>query len=216
MNGVRSEVEMLKQLFQYGLEERQLFICEMHSEAGEYCKQHKNDVSVQIHDEAELRSIFRLATKMEKIEIDSKGVYPACVLANEVAHPFVLDGVKCESMESFLQALKYRNQAEQIEICETDGENARALGDKKMGWKIFKTVWWKGTAYGVFSDDLQVLIDRAYMALYSQNEDFQEALRDMGRAEINYETGEFDMRDAVLTEYNFVRRLERLRELARK
>lgn len=42
------------------------------------------------------------------IDIYSNGAYLANELSNFAYHPFVLDGVHTNSMEGFLQSLKYR------------------------------------------------------------------------------------------------------------
>jgi predicted NAD-dependent protein-ADP-ribosyltransferase YbiA (DUF1768 family) len=55
------------------------------------------------------------------MDIYSKGEYPANVLSNFYPNGFELDGIKCRSMESFLQSLKYKNTCRQLEICELPG-----------------------------------------------------------------------------------------------
>lgn len=44
------------------------------------------------------------------MEIYSKNAYPSNSLSNFAAHTFIIDGVLCNSMEGFLQSLKYKNQ----------------------------------------------------------------------------------------------------------
>lgn len=53
------------------------------------------------------------------IDIYSKADYPACELSNFATHPFTLGGVEIQSMEEFLQSLKYMNQSKQqaVEDC---------------------------------------------------------------------------------------------------
>ena len=47
------------------------------------------------------------------MDIGSGSGYPSANLSNFSPHPFVIDGVECNSMEGFLQSLKYEN----VEIC---------------------------------------------------------------------------------------------------
>ena len=39
------------------------------------------------------------------MDIGSKNDYPSCALSNFAAHEFYIDGVRCASMEGFLQSL---------------------------------------------------------------------------------------------------------------
>lgn len=147
-------------------------------------------------------------------DIYSKAVYPANHLSNFAPHSFVLDGIDCRSMEGFLQSLKYRNPEKQSMICLLTGAEAKNAGIKKHLWKITKRVYWKGNPYGLFSDDLQKLIDRAYFACFEQCEEFRNALQATENDELTHSIGKTDMRQTILTEYNYVRRLYYLRTLS--
>ena len=150
------------------------------------------------------------------IDIYSKGEYPSSALSNFAAYHFTLDGVPCGSMEGFLQSLKYRRPTKQARICALVGKEAKLAGEKKHLWKLTKTVWWQGQAYGLFSDDLQRLIDRAYQEMYEQCPAFRQALTDAGNKDLVHTMGKKEMRTTILTEYQFIRRLEALREKARE
>ena len=41
------------------------------------------------------------------MDIGSGNGFPAASLSNFAPHPFVIDGVQCNSMEGFLQSLKF-------------------------------------------------------------------------------------------------------------
>ncbi len=145
------------------------------------------------------------------MEIYSKGEYPSDMLSNFAAHTFELDGVVCNSMEGFLQGLKYRNPARQARICLLVGKDAKLAGKNKWLWKIMRTVWWRGKPIKRLEEDFQRLIDRAYDALY-ENADFRRALLDSGEEPLLHSMGKTNPRKTVLTEREFVTRLERLRE----
>ena len=149
------------------------------------------------------------------IDICSKGEYPSSALSNFAENHFTLDGVPCGSMEGFLQSLKYREPAKQAQICALVGKEAKRAGEKKRLWKLIKTVWWQGQAYGLLSDELQRLIDRAYHEMYEQSLSFRQALAAAGDRKLAHTMGKKDMRTTILTEYQFVRRLEALRATAR-
>ena len=150
------------------------------------------------------------------IDIYSKGEYPSSALSNFAEHHFAMDGVPCGSMEGFLQSLKYREPSEQARVCSLVGKQAKRAGEKKHLWKLIRTVWWRGKAYGLFSDELQMLIDRAYHEMYEQSPSFRQALADAGEKKLVHTMGKKDMRETILTEYQFVRRLEQLRRSAEK
>jgi predicted NAD-dependent protein-ADP-ribosyltransferase YbiA (DUF1768 family) len=43
------------------------------------------------------------------MDIGSGSGFPSAALSNFAPHPFVIDGVECNSMEGFLQSLKFSN-----------------------------------------------------------------------------------------------------------
>ena len=144
------------------------------------------------------------------IDIYSKGIYPANTLSNLTKHPFIIDHVECGSMEGFLQSLKYRNPQKQIIICKLYGKAAKKAGQHKYFWRIFGIVWWKGQAFNLYSDELQRLIDQAYIELFLQNADYQKAIEAIGQSKLIHSIGKTDMRRTILTEYHFIRRIEML------
>ena len=146
------------------------------------------------------------------IDIYSKGEYPSGALSNFAEHHFVMDGVACGSMEGFLQSLKVRSPRKQAEVCALVGKDAKEAGGRRRFWKLAKTVWWQGKAYGLFSDELQMLIDRAYREMYEQCPLFRQALADTAGQTLVHSIGKRDMRETILTEYQFIRRLDHLRQ----
>lgn len=107
------------------------------------------------------------------MDIGSNGKWPGCALSNFAAHEFEIDGVKCASMEGFLQSLKHKNPDMQREICSYVGIKAKRAGGTH--WMRHQKLYWKGVAYVRTSQAYQDLLDRAYDALY-QNEGFKAAL----------------------------------------
>lgn len=51
------------------------------------------------------------------MDIGSGSGYPAANLSNFSPHPFVIDGVECNSMEGFLQSLKFQSVDMQKYVC---------------------------------------------------------------------------------------------------
>lgn len=145
------------------------------------------------------------------IDIHSKAEYPSCELSNFAKHHFVIDGVSCNSMEGFLQSLKYKSPRTQLKICLKVGTEAKSAGDKKRLWRITKKVYWQGKCMSLFSDELQILIDRAYFACFEQCAEYRKALLDTGNEKFSHSIGKTDASKTILTEYNFLRRLETLK-----
>ena len=145
------------------------------------------------------------------LDIYSRSPGPAGALSNFADHPFVLDGVEIRCMEGFLQSLKHRSAAAQRQVCALSGPEAKKAGSRRRAWRRLRRVWWQGRRYGLFSDELQCLIDRAYQALFTQSPDFRRALADSAGQALEHSIGKTDMRRTILTRYQFLRRLEALR-----
>lgn len=143
------------------------------------------------------------------MDIGSGTGYPSDALSNFAPHPFVIDGVKCASMEGFLQSLKFSNPDMQIEVCKLVGKAAKFKGKKKK-WYRTQTLYWRGTEIKRDSDEYQQLLDRAFDAL-GQNEGFQKALLATGNATLTHSIGKRKINETVLTVQEFVSRLYRLR-----
>lgn len=69
------------------------------------------------------------------MDIGSGSGYPESSLSNFAPHPFEIDGVKCNSMEGFLQSLKFENPDMQVFVCQLVGKAAKFKGKKKKWWK---------------------------------------------------------------------------------
>lgn len=144
------------------------------------------------------------------MDIGSGSGYPESALSNFAPHPFVIDGIQCNSMEGFLQSLKFENTDMQKEICKLVGKQAKFKGKKKKWWK-FQTLYWNGNSYKRDSEDYQKLITRAYDCL-SENSGFQKALLSTQNSTLTHSIGKNKITETVLTEREFVKQLYRLRD----
>ena len=145
------------------------------------------------------------------MDIKSGSGYPASALSNFAPHPFIFDGVPCASMEGLLQAFKFEKEHIQVEVCKLVGITAKRRGSKK-DWKQRQTLYWKGVEYPRKSDEYQQLLDRAYRAMFEQNEGFRKALLATQKAVITHSIGRTKQADTVLTQSEFCGRLMRLRK----
>ena len=138
------------------------------------------------------------------------------MLSNFKNYAFILDGIPCASMEGLLQSLKTKNIRLQKEICLRSGMAAKRSFEKKWQnarWKLTGILYWQGKAMRRGSDEYQHFLDRAYDALYT-NGDFVKALIRAKDRTLTHGVGKHDTRKTVLTEYEFLSRIEKCRERA--
>lgn len=146
------------------------------------------------------------------MDIRSKLDYPAGALTNFAPYVFVFDGVECASMEGLLQSFKEPDIDSQVEICHLVGIEAKNAGnDRNILWKETQTLYWQGKSYDRQGDEYQALLDRAYEAIF-QNEEFRKALRATGTETLTHSIGNPDSVDTILTEEEFCSRLMKLRD----
>lgn len=149
------------------------------------------------------------------MDIRSGCGYPGSSLSNFAPHRFTIDEVQCNSMEGFLQSLKFKNPDMQESICLLVGKAAKFAGKHKKWWREQK-LYWRDEVLERDSDEYQQLLDRAYGELCAQNEKFRAALLATGHATIEHSMGKADKAQTVLTRQEFCSRLTRLREELQK
>jgi predicted NAD-dependent protein-ADP-ribosyltransferase YbiA (DUF1768 family) len=148
------------------------------------------------------------------MDIGSGNTYPACALSNFAPHPFEIDGIPCNSMEGFLQALKFKSEDMQKEVCLLVGAKAKFKG-KHKNWYRTQTLWWKGQEIDRHSNEYQNLLDRAFGEL-AKNTEFRKALLATQNANLTHSIGKRDPHKTILTTQEFCSRLMRLREQMKK
>lgn len=151
------------------------------------------------------------------LDVGSKNSYPSKNLSNLFARSFLFDEVTCGSVEGVLQALKFEKQHQQPEICKLSGLTAKNKGkDRNHQWKFKRGVWWQGEFYERMSDDYQRLLDRLYLTVARQCEDFRKALLDTGDLILTHTIGRVDETETILTQKEFCSRLMKIRTLLKK
>lgn len=148
------------------------------------------------------------------MDIGSGSGFPSATLSNFAPHPFVIDGVECNSMEGFLQSLKFSNPEMQKEVCKLVGKAAKFKGKKKK-WLRTQTLHWQGVEILRDSQEYQDLLDRAFDAL-AQNSGFRAALLATGNSVLTHSIGKTKITETVLTRQEFCSRLTKIRERIRK
>lgn len=143
------------------------------------------------------------------MDIGSGSGFPSAALSNFAPHPFVMDGILCNSMEGFLQSLKFEDPEMQKNVCLLVGKAAKFKGKKKKWWKT-QTLHWQGQTFKRDSGEYQDLLDRAFEAL-SMNSSFRKALLATGDAVLTHSIGKTKITETVLTRSEFCSRLMKIR-----
>jgi predicted NAD-dependent protein-ADP-ribosyltransferase YbiA (DUF1768 family) len=145
------------------------------------------------------------------MNISSGAGYPAGSLSNFAPHPFEIDGVQCNSMEGFLQGLKFKSVEMQVEVCTLVGRAAKFKGKNKK-WFRTQNLYWRGVEMKRDSDEYQDLLDKAYNRMYSDSESFIKALKSTNKAVLTHSMSKNKTNETVLTTKEFISRLNKLRE----
>lgn len=147
------------------------------------------------------------------MDIGSKHGYPSNMLSNFAPHVFTVTWrgftLECNSMEGFLQALKFKNPEMQRHVATLVGRAAKNRGREK-NWKRMQVLWWNNEALDRHGVAYQELLDTAYESL-SKNSSFQKALLATNNSILTHRIGKTKPNETVLTQQEFCNRLMKLR-----
>ena len=142
------------------------------------------------------------------VNIYSKGPYPADALSNFAPHTFDFDGFdQIPYMEAFLQSLKFRDPQQQRQVLYLPAVEAKEAGTAQ-GWNRY--LYWKGQPIDRYGKAYGQLLEQAYRRLLL-NDGFRRALRDSKGKLLLHTIGKTRRRSTVLTWWEFVGLLHRLR-----
>jgi predicted NAD-dependent protein-ADP-ribosyltransferase YbiA (DUF1768 family) len=144
------------------------------------------------------------------MDVKSGQGYPAGALSNFAPHPFIMDSIVCNSMEGFLQSLKFKDVDMQEHICSLVGYKAKKAGANK-NWQRDQTLYWRGNAYKRKSDEYQLLLTRAYLTMFIQNKKAKKALLATQGANLTHSIGRTKKSETILTRQEFCSRLMSIR-----
>lgn len=150
---------------------------------------------------------------MKIIECTYKSDASGRKLSNLYPHEFELDGLRCASMEGFLQSLKTDTPGFSEALRNMSGVKAWKEGQAFTSkWQKTQTLWWQHKPYNRQSAGYQNLIKRAYDAL-SLNQQFANALMLTTDNELVHSIGNNDSTLTVLTQAEFLFNLYRIRSI---
>lgn len=133
-------------------------------------------------------------------------------LSNLFPHKFVIDGVKCLSMESFIQSLRVEDKTVQRNICEEyTGYMAYKMRLSLPDWRKDGYVYWQGEKILRFSEEYQKLITKAYDMLF-ENDVFRFCLNTHKNKVLFHTMGCYEEEETLLTPCEYITQLERLIE----
>lgn len=149
--------------------------------------------------------------KKSKQPIDIKFDSEYSSLSNFAKHPFVFDGVEINSMEGFLQSLKFKNQSIQKKVCLLCEHKAKDSGKYGIKWKHSNRLYWNGREVKRFGSEYIDFIMSAYMEMAKANPDFVDDLLKTTGHQLQHSVGISDKKETVLTRDEFISCLIKLR-----
>ncbi len=133
-------------------------------------------------------------------------------LSNLFPHKFEIDGIVCQSMESFIQSLRVKDKNIQRQICEKySGYMAYKMRLSLSDWRIDGFVYWQGEKIDRNSKKYTDLISRAYDCLF-ENDVFRYCLNKYKDHKLIHSIGNIFKSESLLTEFEYIEQLERLIE----
>lgn len=145
------------------------------------------------------------------IDIKAGNPYPGGALSNFIRRPFMMDQLHIESMEGFLQSLKFSKVEKQKYICSLYGKTAKISG-KGINWMHTQLLYWKEEPIHRNSEQYQQLLERAFATMFTSNEKAQRALLDTGSEPLDHSIGHNKQSQTVLTRKEFCSILTNIRE----
>ena len=103
------------------------------------------------------------------MDINSRNTGAAGKLSNFTPRRFEIREIPCNSMEGFLQGLKFKNPDMQKEVFLLTGRIAKAKGRNKR-WYTKRILYFQGQEIKRDSQEYQDLLDEAFVSLYTKNE----------------------------------------------
>jgi len=155
---------------------------------------------------------YNIDANKDVIDISFKSKGLAKALSNLCPYPFEFDGIKCSSMEAFLQSLKTKEPDVQQDICNKPASFCYKLRPMYNDWRENQTLYWKGTPIDRHSKDYFILLTNAYEALLNQSPLYRYALnilKENGYT-LDHSIGCEDVSETILTPNEFMAILDHL------
>lgn len=134
-------------------------------------------------------------------------------LSNFANHPFELcEGMKYNSIEAFLQSLKFKNPKFQKRVANAKtGAEAKKFSNGNYYWSYRNKLFLGNYSINRFEPEYEALITTAFDKMAESNENFVKALLNTGDKKLIHSVGKTSKWDTVLTRDEYIRQLIRLR-----
>lgn len=178
-----------------------------------YCPKCGKELAQRLNSNYECISIscqYKLTTN-DIIDISFKSKGLAKALSNLCPYPFTIDGIKCASMESFIQSLKVKDIEVQKDICSKTAAFCYNIREMHDDWRITQKVYWQGKEIDRHSTDYYRLLIRAYYALFEDSPTFRYALKLSKGYILTHSIGCTDSKETLLTPDEYIKLLNELR-----
>lgn len=140
------------------------------------------------------------------------GKGPFAQLSSMTPHQFIIDDVKCASLESFIQSLKFEKPSMQASLCAEKPKSAKERGKKAINWEGTGVAHWKGISMDRLSTQYFTFMESVVAALARQCEPFRKALTDVSEDTITSAAKSREMH-TPLTEAEYCKILKKVRRL---
>ena len=148
------------------------------------------------------------------MEISSGKGHSISLLSTMAAHSFKIDDVKCASIESFIQSMKFDKPSLAASIAGDKSKSAKERGKKNFNWDKDGLIFWKGVGFNRESKQHQDFLDSVIYEVTKQCPEFAKALLETGDSELVC-PGKTRVTESPVTEQEFCLSLTRARSRIR-
>lgn len=135
------------------------------------------------------------------------------ILSNFTKTPFIIDGNICNSVEGFIQGIKFPEEDfRRPETFKMWGSRAKKMGDIATVVYGRKNVWWGEEEIPYGSDRHYELIERAIRAKFEFNPEAKKALYGSVGLKLIHDLGQPELPTTSLPANEFIKMLEKIRE----
>lgn len=131
-------------------------------------------------------------------------------LSTTALHTFAIDGVKCLSLESLIQSLKFEKASLQASVCSDKPKVAKERGKKVIDWAAGHKVHWKGVPMDRTSEQHKGFVEHVVREMARQCPEFCQALSSTGDLVLT-SPGKSRESETPVTEAEYCRALKRVR-----
>lgn len=124
---------------------------------------------------------------------------------------FNFEGEMISSVNAFLMAIKVNNHEIQNLILKMPQENLKTISKNITPKYQIRDLYWNGKIIKRDSKEYQELLDKAYKQRFKSDFLFRKALKDSKGYTLIHTRGKTDISDTVLTQSEFLQRLNKLR-----